>query len=206
MMRPSQSTGFSLIEVLITVFVVGVGLLSVAGLQVYAKQSNFDAVQRTTAAALAQDIIERMRANPEQLAAYVTTAKQYQGFNELNPAPAPSVDCTVTSCTPAQQVVFDQYQWSQALFGASEVASDGSNAGGLASATGCVTLYSGATCTVYVTIAWKGVTSLSGTDTRTGTQYQCGSGNTDYTGSNGQPLRRLIVVQTFIDPGNGTQC
>jgi type IV pilus assembly protein PilV len=199
-----DQAGFSLIEVLITIFVVGVGLLSIAGLQVYSKQSNFDAVQRTTAAALAQDIIERMRANPTMTTAYVTNATT--GISEINPVSL-SADCGngSTVCTPAQTVQYDLYKWSQALFGAAEVASDGTNAGGLASATGCITAFtSGSACGLYVTIAWRGVNPLSGTDTRTGNQYLCGSTNPNYTGSSGLPLRRLIVVQTFID--QGTPC
>jgi hypothetical protein len=55
-----------------------------------------------------------------------------------------------------------------------------------------------------VTIAWRGVTSLDGADTRTGTAYLCGNSNADYTGPDGKPMRRLVVVQTFIDSGTYT--
>ncbi len=51
-------------------FVLSIGILGVAGLQVTAKRSNFEATQRATAAALAQDIVERMRSNSEQLGTY----------------------------------------------------------------------------------------------------------------------------------------
>lgn len=200
--RHRPQAGFSLIEVLITLFVVAVGLLSIAGLQAFSKKSNFDAVQRSTAAALAQDIIERMRANSALAANYVTDP--YVGISEANPQAAPAVDCGAAVCTPAQQVSFDLYQWSQALFGAAEVAGDGTNAGGLSVATACITAATAPACGLYnVTIAWRGVTSLDGDDPRSGTQFNCGTGagaSSAYTSADGKPLRRLVTVQTFIDP------
>jgi len=38
-----RARGFTLIEVLVTVFVMGVGLLALAGLQIIAKKASFDA-------------------------------------------------------------------------------------------------------------------------------------------------------------------
>ena len=48
----TRARGFTLIEVLVTVFVMGVGLLALAGLQIIAKKASFDAAQRTLAAML----------------------------------------------------------------------------------------------------------------------------------------------------------
>ncbi len=61
--KPSQSRGFSLIEVLVTMVVIAIGLLGFAALQAQSLKSNRISMQRSQATILAQDIIERMRAN-----------------------------------------------------------------------------------------------------------------------------------------------
>lgn len=58
----SQS-GTTLIEVLITVILVTVGLLGLAGLQLTTVQNTNSAAERFEATTLARDILERMRAN-----------------------------------------------------------------------------------------------------------------------------------------------
>ena len=55
--------GMSLIEVLVAVVVVSIGLLGIAALQVTTLQNNHNSLLRTQASALADDIIDRMRAN-----------------------------------------------------------------------------------------------------------------------------------------------
>lgn len=61
--RPRAARGFSLIEVMISVLVLSVGLLGLAGLQVVSLKQNHNAYLRTQASHLAYDILERMRAN-----------------------------------------------------------------------------------------------------------------------------------------------
>lgn len=63
--RPGRQHGFSLIEILIAVLVVSVGLLGIAGMQVYSLKSNQVAYMRSQAAIMAYDITDRMRANRE---------------------------------------------------------------------------------------------------------------------------------------------
>ncbi len=60
--RASQA-GTTLIEVLITVILVSVGLLGLAGLQLTTVQNTNSAAERFEATTLARDILERMRAN-----------------------------------------------------------------------------------------------------------------------------------------------
>lgn len=63
--RTSQA-GTTLIEVLITVILVSVGLLGLAGLQLTTVQNTNSAAERFEASTLARDILERMRANRQQ--------------------------------------------------------------------------------------------------------------------------------------------
>lgn len=59
---PKQA-GFTLIEILVTVVVLAIGLLGLAGLQATSLSFNSTAYQRSQATSLAYDIADRMRAN-----------------------------------------------------------------------------------------------------------------------------------------------
>ncbi len=61
--RESGARGFSLIEVLVAIVVLGVGLLGLAALQAFSSQANQSANFRTQATALAYDMLDRMRVN-----------------------------------------------------------------------------------------------------------------------------------------------
>lgn len=56
-----KEAGFSLVEVLITVLVLAIGLLGLAGLQTSGLQLNHSAYQRSQATFLAYSILDRMR-------------------------------------------------------------------------------------------------------------------------------------------------
>lgn len=55
--------GFSMIEVLISVLILGVGLLGLGSLQTVGVQNNHSAFQRSQATLLSYEIVEAMRAN-----------------------------------------------------------------------------------------------------------------------------------------------
>lgn len=62
--RPRErQSGFSLVEILVTLVVLSLGLLGVLGLQVTGLQRNDGAYLRTQASLYAYDIADRMRAN-----------------------------------------------------------------------------------------------------------------------------------------------
>ena len=69
-MRQKQK-GFTLLEVLVAMVVLSVGLLGLAGLMGASMRNNQSASQRTQAAWLAYDVIDRMRGN--RTAAIATT-------------------------------------------------------------------------------------------------------------------------------------
>ena len=71
--RRSSQAGYLMIEVLITMFILAVGLLGVVGLQARAQQAETDSYQRTQALVLLRDIAARINANHEQ--AFDTTAR-----------------------------------------------------------------------------------------------------------------------------------
>lgn len=183
----NDQRGFSLIEILIALFVFAIGILTVAGLQVVSKRTNYEAVQRTTATYLAYDILERMRANPDELGSYVDVT-----LGAVRPAPA--TKCDAGNCSPKQLAEFDVWEWQQAIQGVAEQ-NDGLSTGGLVNPTGCIDGPSaGGQDTYTITIAWQGVDAL----TNNFTDDLCGKGNAGY-GTNLE-YRRLIQVTTYIAP------
>jgi type IV pilus assembly protein PilV len=96
-----QQTGFTLIEVLVAVVVMSVGILGVAGLQVISLQQNRSAMLRAEALQIGNDMLDRMRANPNEDYAPVTFAA----------APASPNDCVAGACTAAQMASYDIAQW-----------------------------------------------------------------------------------------------
>jgi type IV pilus assembly protein PilV len=181
--------GSNLIEVLVTLVVVSVGLLSAVSLQLLSKRSNFDAAQRTIAANLAQDLIARMRTNPNGLIGYVPGGTL--GGDVLGAAPA--IDClaAAANCTPAQLANFDRWHWEQQLDGAFETTA-GTATGGLTAPTACITgpVFGGAG-NYTIAIAWRGLTESSNPATNA-----CGQGTGNY--GTGDRYRRVMVVQTFL--------
>jgi type IV pilus assembly protein PilV len=176
-------------EALIALFVFSVGMLGIAGLQVVAKQNNFDAIQRTTATMLTQDIVERMRANPRALAEYLSNAGETV-FDGTVPA-MPSPDCRSANCTPAELAQFDLWEWARAINGAMETFNN-QDAGGLLLPTACLSGPIDGSAGVYtVTVAWQGRAELSDAAKSANT---CGEGR--YGADDG--LRRLLSIETFI--------
>ncbi|MEX2320836.1 MAG: type IV pilus modification protein PilV, partial [Saccharospirillum sp.] len=60
----SKQSGYSLIEVLVTVVVLAVGLLGVAGVQALGLRTANVALDHNRVTVLATDMAERIRANP----------------------------------------------------------------------------------------------------------------------------------------------
>ena len=58
-----EEQGASMIEVLITIVVLAIGLLGLAGLQVTSIQTNYSSYYRSQASVLAYDLSDRMRSN-----------------------------------------------------------------------------------------------------------------------------------------------
>ncbi|MFD2168096.1 type IV pilus modification protein PilV [Thalassotalea euphylliae] len=160
----SNQKGMTFIEVLVALFIIVTGVLGAVAMQSTAKQGSFDAMQRSIASSLAQDIVERIRNNNADTAIlddYVGTF----GANSLT-APNPSCSGETATCTPAQVASYDLYEWTELIRGA-EAKSGTANVGGLVNAVGCVSLVDQ---TITVTISWEGRT-----ETSDGGAGECGS-------------------------------
>ncbi len=68
-----KTKGFSLLEVMITLVIIAVGMLGVAGMSLKASFLNIENAQKNEALYLANDIVNRMRANSDNAADYAAT-------------------------------------------------------------------------------------------------------------------------------------
>jgi len=104
-----KQRGFTLIEVLVTVIILAIGLLGLAGLQLGGLRYSFSAYQRSQATIMANDIVDRMRANR-------TVAEA--GAYDIDIGDDPDdQDCTgvAANCTAANMADADLFEWKQAL-------------------------------------------------------------------------------------------
>ncbi|MDP6374238.1 MAG: type IV pilus modification protein PilV [Pseudomonadales bacterium] len=104
--------GFSMIELLVAVLVMGIGVLGITGLQMVSLQNNRGALMRAEAVQLAYDMMDRIRANP----AGIPAGMDYNGLN-LGDSPPAAADCNYGDCSQAQMVSFDQAVWKCSLGG-----------------------------------------------------------------------------------------
>ena len=104
-----RAGGFSMVELLVAVLIMGVGVLGVTGLQMVSLQNNRDALLRGEAIQVAYDVIDRIRVNRGTgggAAAYVT------GFDD---DPTAHADCFGGNCSPGQMAIFDLSLWKCSL-------------------------------------------------------------------------------------------
>jgi len=185
-----RQPGAGLIEVLVAVLIFATGMMGLVSAQVAGKRAGYEAGQRSIATALARDILERMRANPGQLAIY---SRANLGDRQAR-LPAPAVDCATANCLPAELATYDLWQWESQLVGVAEQHGTRS-VGGLVSPRACISRDAGA---VAVTISWWGTTSASSPPSSA-----CGSEIAglydDPTKPAGNNLRRrAMTLSTFV--------
>ena len=190
MQRHFRQTGFSLLELLIALIVFSLGMLSVVGLQTVAKQSNYESVQRTIAAQIANGLLEDVRTNGGGIATYLGSGELGGGARGAQPV----ANCAVgNECNPSQKAAFDLWFWERALDGAMETAG-GVSAGGLVLPTLCLTGPAGGGAGIYaVTVVWRGTASLASQAVN-----PCGAASGNYGPDNA--LRRIVQIPTYIDP------
>lgn len=90
--RRRQQSGFSMIEVLVTMVVVGVGLMGLIALMLKGMQASSDSAMRSIASAQAYDMADRMRANTKGLLA--------GSYNNIVPPGSTSSCPTITTVAP----------------------------------------------------------------------------------------------------------
>lgn len=160
----TRQTGLSMVEVLVSLIILMVGLLGLAGLIVQSQRSNMESYQRVQALILLQDIAGRINANRSAASCYrfttnSTTGAPYLGNSSTSSTIPTAANCSTTiqanyplatnplvtvaaANAQAATAVADMSAWDNLLKGTAETAATG-NAGAMVGARGCVSYGAG---------------------------------------------------------------
>jgi type IV pilus assembly protein PilV len=113
-MSKSQQVGFTLIEVLISIFVLALGVIGAAGMQLVTMRTTQQSGSQTVAVQLASEMADLMRANATQMdqadASNPFLGVSYKTTDAALTSPAKMCYGTA-NCNPAELAVFDVYEW-----------------------------------------------------------------------------------------------
>lgn len=139
-----RSSGFSMIEVLVTLVLISIGVLGMVALQARTIQYTQDAVQRNTAAMLANDLVELIRAMPDGLNDF------YKKASDVFPE-TPATGCTPLPASAEAQLGCWAEKAKTALPGASDLLTSEFYICRTATANTC----SGAGNAIEIQLAWR---------------------------------------------------
>jgi type IV pilus assembly protein PilV len=153
--RPTLGeSGFTLIDVLISLFILAFGMLALARVMAQSSLSEVEASQRSQAMTLVQDLSERINLNRKNAAAYV-------GDYSATWGPSGAADCSAMTTVLGT----DRCEWQNLLAGSTTL--DGTSAiGAPIAARGCV--ISPATNIYVIAVAWQGLVRTTGSDSACG--------------------------------------
>jgi len=96
--------GITLMESLVSLVVLALGVLGLIGFQLQTLRDARDSVGRSRAIVAIQDVAERMRLNPTDMANYNLA---------FGVAPPAGPDCLAATCTTTQLTAYDLRRWRQ---------------------------------------------------------------------------------------------
>lgn len=193
-----RQSGFSMVEVLVTLIILLVGLLGLAGLMVQSQRSEMESYQRVQALILLQDMVGRINANRAVASCYAFSTAATGPYLGVAATAAPAA-CATGTAAQNTQVAADLAAWDNLLKGAAEASSGGTQVGAMVGARGCVS-YDAATALIdtntgaaipgtglyAVVVAWQGMGNTFANTTALCAQNQYGN----------EAMRR-IVIQNF---------
>lgn len=101
---PLKNSGFSLLEILISLVIMSVGMMGLAGLKVVALKGGNEAYFRHEASLLMMDLADSMRANLEAV-----DAGDYLAANAVT-LTAPTICEGTTACSSTELAAYDKYR------------------------------------------------------------------------------------------------
>ena len=148
LLNQQTQTGFSLVEVMVTIVILAFGLLGLAGLQMKTRSIEMESYQRAQAMVILNGMASQFQMNRNNAASYVN---------------AGVIGGSVVNCNGKVGADYDLCQWGNALSGAAE-ATGGTNLGAMIGAKACVVQISAPVASgacapgVYeLTVTWQGL-------------------------------------------------
>jgi type IV pilus assembly protein PilV len=108
-----RTAGFSLIEVLIALLILAIGMLALAASEIMGQRGTQSALKRSHATTLANDLAERIHANPTGNYIRPSLSRTDCPLAEEIPACSAAVSNggQVTNCTADQMALYDMEKW-----------------------------------------------------------------------------------------------
>ncbi len=190
--RPAQR-GYSLLEVLVSMAILAVGLLGLAGLQSRVSVAEMESYQRTQALVLVQSMADRIAANATALRADINNGTANAVYTTvLN---STDVGAAVQTCT-GTGAARDLCDWGNEIAGAAETNASGSAVGALTNGRGCIRQPNANDPYLYlVAVSWQGRIASKAPPA----QVDCGSGSgtgaANYTAAE---KRRVVTLSVRI--------
>ena len=152
--RRTRQSGFSMIEVMISLLILLFGLLGLAGLIVTSQKAEAESYQRAQALLLLQDMVARVNTNRAVAPCYAITTNLANGLPFAGVGSAAPPNCGLGNVQAYTLANTDLSAWDSLLKGSAESFS-GANAGGVVGARGCISV--DAVSGIYqVSVAWQG--------------------------------------------------
>ena len=183
--RQGSADGFALVEILVSLVIVLIGLLGVAGLQARALEAEMESYQHAQATVLLQDMVDRINANRQTAPCYAITAADGALFVGTGATVNLPVECAGFGDANTQlQAENDITDWHNLLLGATETF-EGNSVGAMIGARGCIVATDVLNQIYTVAVAWQGLTDTAAP------AVSCG--NNQY----GNEARRRVVWTTL---------
>ena len=149
-----RQRGISLIEVLVTLFVLLVGLLGVAALSLASQRASMESLQRNQALMLMNDMVSRINANRSVADCYAITAVA-TGTPTFGVGSGSLPACAAGTIEAYTQANADLAEWDALLKGATVANAADEEVGAMIGARGCVSRLG--TGRYLVVVAWQGL-------------------------------------------------
>ena len=135
----SVDAGFSLIEVLVSMLIVVVGLLGLAGMQARAQLAELESYQRAQALVLLYDMMDRINNSRTTAPCYVITTNTTTGAPYFGATATATAACSLSNPADQAMAVASMNAWNGQLQGASETkGAAATRVGAMIGARGCV--------------------------------------------------------------------
>lgn len=191
---PSRQAGVTLIEVLVSLLIIVLGLLGLAGLQVRMQQAEFESYERSQALVLLYDMVDRINVHRETASCFRVSTTAGTPYLGVGSTAVPA--CTVSTGADNAEANASIAEWDALLQGAAETKGGGS-VGAMVGARGCAS-YDAAS-----ELLDAGGAAMSGTGVYTVTVAWQGTADTFAPAVNcannlyGAETRRRVVSTTF---------